>query len=860
MKVILLFILGYMLGSAAVAQVTDNFSDGNFTVNPPWSGDAAKFNVSAGQLKLQAPAVAESAYLSTSSESINDAVWEFYLRMEFNPSSSNFAKIYLVSDNQNLSGPLNGYFVMAGNTADEISLYRQAGISQTKIIDGLDGRLNASIVSMKIKVTRSISGLWELFSDVGVTGTYLSEGLVADNTFDSSLFFGVHCTYTSTRSDKFFFDDILVTGNPFQDMTSPAIVSVVETINTITLTFNEELELLTSTDPQNYSSNNGLGNPSNAELLEPTKVLITYTQFFQNGVEYLLTVSDVRDLSGNAIVTIQVPFMYFQSKIPTAKDIIISEIFADPSPQIGLPDAEYIELYNRSSVPFDLNGWKVSDLTSTATFPILILLPGEYLIVTSSSSLSKFANLGKVQGLANFPTLNNDGDPLSLKSNSNEKIDSINYNLTWYRDEDKKQGGYSLEIIDPENVCGEESNWTASEDLAGGTPGQQNSVFAHKPDLTGPKLLSAIPTSSVQMLISFDEKLATDALSNATFIFTPSLSINASAFTDLSLRKIFLELSSDLVAGLTYQIKIESLFDCAGNVIQENFSDFTFGLPEIPLANDICINEILFNPRPSGADFVELYNNSQKFFNLKNWKLANDNNGTISNEKVITNLDAMFAPKSFIAVTPDVFNLKSNYPNSVENNLLQATLPSFPDDEGSVVLVSSGNQTIDQLFYSDDFHSALLKDKEGVSLERISCDEPTNLSQNWKSATSSAGFATPGFINSNAFNNLSPETGQVRIDPEVFNPYDASRSFSLISYEFEVSGLIANVKILDRQGRLIKTIINNESLSYNGFFRWDGDRDDGSKAGSGYYVVWFETFDLSGVVKTFRKRVVMAIQ
>ena len=81
--------------------------------------------------------------------------------------------------------------------------------------------------------------------------------------------------------------------------------------------------------------------------------------------------------------------------------------------------------------------------------------------------------------------------------------------------------------------------------------------------------------------------------------------------------------------------------------------------------------------------------------------------------------------------------------------------------------------------------------------------------------------------------------------------------FSKINYKFDQGGKVANVKILDPDGRLIKTLALNETLGLEGFYRWDGDRDDGSRARAGYYVVWFEVFDSSGSVSVFRKRAVI---
>ena len=59
-----------------IAQFSDNFSDGDFTNNPTWTGDAAKLEVDGSfRLHLNAPAVADVAYLSTPSGVISNAEW-----------------------------------------------------------------------------------------------------------------------------------------------------------------------------------------------------------------------------------------------------------------------------------------------------------------------------------------------------------------------------------------------------------------------------------------------------------------------------------------------------------------------------------------------------------------------------------------------------------------------------------------------------------------------------------------------------------------------------------------------------------------------------------------------------------------
>jgi hypothetical protein len=79
-------------------------------------------------------------------------------------------------------------------------------------------------------------------------------------------------------------------------------------------------------------------------------------------------------------------------------------------------------------------------------------------------------------------------------------------------------------------------------------------------------------------------------------------------------------------------------------------------------------------------------------------------------------------------------------------------------------------------------------------------------------------------------------------------------------YKFDQGGFVGNVKIFDGHGRLVKTLANNEILGSEGFYHWNGDQDGGAKARTGYYFVWFEVFDLTGTIHTFRNRVIIVGQ
>jgi hypothetical protein len=840
------------------AQFTDSFSDADFSNNPSWAGTDTKFSAALSDLKLQAPAVADFAFLSTASQSVNDASWEFDVRMDFNPSSSNFARIYLVSSVATLNDQLDGYFVMVGNTSDEVSLYQQTGLTKTKIIDGVDARVNLSIVNVRVKVTRDASGLWTLYSDVGQTGTYNTEGQVTDLTHQTSEYFGVYCEYTSTRSDKFHFDNIEVSGQGYIDDIPPTIQSLtVSSSKEISIQFSETISSSTATVVSNYMVIGGT-NPIHAELTTEHTVTLQFAAEFSNGTSTKIDVSGIQDIAGNQMLPASQVFVYFHASPLSYKDVILTEVFPDFSPSIGLPDAEFVELFNRSANPIQLKDWRFADQTSVGLLPEKILLPGEYVIITASASVSLYNGYGTCLSSSRFPSLNNDGDILVLKSAEGILIDSIAYTDSWYQDSEASEGGVTLELIDPENICAVETNWAASESETGGTPGKQNSINEQKPDLTAPVLVSVTPLDANTIVIKFSEKLSVVVPSTNSFQINPGVTIKEMAFTDQSLTELLVTLSSPLASSTLYEVTIANIADCAGNLLEE--ASAQIALPESALPGDVVLNEILFNPFPSGVDFVEVYNKSNKYINLKSLQLANLYDTAIANVHSLSDADVIFLPHTYKVFTTDVDALSHEFPLGIKENFHQvSSLPSMPDDDGAIVLLDHSTTRIDALTYSKTMHSIYIKDDEGVSLERISFEAETNKKENWKSASSTSGYGTPGYVNSNSKQGLQL-TEKILVSPKVIAPFSADRNFTLIQYDLDKGGWVANVTIYDQQGRTIKTVAENTLLGAQGFLRWDGDDDSGQKARVGYYMIYFEIFDDAGNTQIIRESVAIAGQ
>src|SRR5207244_4126604 len=95
-------------------------------------------------------------------------------------------------------------------------------------------------------------------------------------------------------------------------------------------------------------------------------------------------------------------------------------------------------------------------------------------------------------------------------------------------------------------------------------------------------------------------------------------------------------------------------------------------------------------------------------------------------------------------------------------------LPSYPDDEGDVVLCDKQGNVIDEVIYNDHWHFALISNKEGIAIERLDPDGSSDNAANWHSAASTAGFGTPGYHNSQYPHDGGSAT--VSIEQKSFSP------------------------------------------------------------------------------------------
>lgn len=849
----------------ATAQISENFTDGNYTANPVWIDAGNNFIVNT-DFKLQSNNMVSgsTSFISTPNSLATMTEWELLVKLNFNPSSVNYADVFLTASASDLTGmATNGYFVRLGGTTDEISLYRKDGATSVKIIDGLDGVLNNSSNQIKLKVTRDAANNFTLFRDITGAGTnYYAEGSISDAVYTGSAFFGILIKQsTAAFFQQHFFDDITVkTFVP--DVTPPAVITATAIdAKHVDVLFNEPVTQSSVLTLSNYLAGNGIGVPVSATIdaLNAALVHLVFATDFPNGISCNISINGITDYAGNVLNNATASFSYYRAQ---QYDIVIDEVMADPNPPVSLPSVEWIEIKNCSTQPVNLQGWKISDGSATeGLLPYVIIQPDSFLILCSSSSAASLSVYGQTLAVSNFPSLNDDKDQLLLSNETGTIIHALNYSNAWYKNELKKNGGWSLEMIDTKTPCAGISNWEASAGINGGTPAAKNSADDVNADIRSPRLVNAYPSDSVHIVLVFDEPMEmSSAVLPDNYQISDGIGIPVSVQADAPFfNKVTVALNTTLQKNKVYTISVSGLTDCAGNGIGSKKSA-KVGMSDVAVSGDIVINEILFNPPANGTDYVEIYNRSKKTVNLKQLFIANRNSaGVISSIVPFSMEDFLLFPQEFIVITEDAGFVKKSFITKIQDAVVEvSTMPSYNDDRGDVIILNAAGEIIDEVAYQDDWHFELINNTEGVALERINSFAASQSKDNWHSASSGTGFGTPTYKNSQS-NEANSFPGEIVIRPDILSPdNDGVDDYASISYQFTEPGYVISITIYDAAGRLVRSVQQNSLCGTRGSFKWDGLGDKNKLLAAGIYIVFTEVFNTKGTKKQFKHVLVVA--
>lgn len=832
------------------------------------SGDwiASSYQPIAGEYSLKHNLSAEfgASYISKvlsgfdpKSSAIN---WSFIIRNgDWDPSSGNKFVFHLLMDDSdpNVAAAKYSVGVNQSGSSDVLSLWYLDKDQNLDVLleSGFNWNENEAVA---IQLTYNPNGVWKMeYNRLGNKENWIVAGEIESEVIsDAEMWFsGLDFTFeTASRAGNLWLDNLKIESiNTAPFLKSYEIVGQ----DSLLLEYSEDLDFLASSKIENFKLRIEGGESFEFDILAgnaDNNLLLVLDKDFKTG-DYQLEISNITDTRGATQKYETIQFGYFAPA--QVSDIVINEIMADETPSVGLPEYEFIELYNASEYPIFIENWILKIGDKETVLDLDTIAAKAYLVLCSKSAAEEFSSFGDVLGVSNFPGLLNSGGAIEILSAENLIIDQIYYSDLWYQSDEKLTGGWSLERIDPENTSWQEINWKASVSELGGTPGKLNSIYTENQDFTAPSLECCSYVSGNCLQLIFSEPIDSSGVFKLSNFKLSSEVIHPKEViqSDIIGKEFQLYFQDDFVKNSQYQLALSSnIKDLAGNSILTK--EYEFWIPGIISEGDLVINEVLFNPYPDGLDYVEIVNVSDKVIDLSPIELAaRMDNFELFGEVSIS--DKYLQPKEYILVTEDTLNVHQNYSTSNPDVFCQIkSLPSFSDDAGRVVIISN-NEIIDDFAYNEDMHFGLLASVEGVSLERINPIEETNRKSNWQSAAQNIGFGTPGLQNS-VYSDVDLVESEISLSSQIFTPdNDGIDDRLLINFKMEEDGFLTSIRIYNSMGIEIRKLASNMNLANEDSLFWDGLTSKKERASIGIYLVYIELFSPNGEVRTYKKTCVL---
>jgi hypothetical protein len=339
--------------------------------------------------------------------------------------------------------------------------------------------------------------------------------------------------------------------------------------------------------------------------------------------------------------------------------------------------------------------------------------------------------------------LNNDIDGVVIKDNRGLAIDSVLYFNQW-----GGTNGYSLERVSVNAGSNLQTNWGSSFDIEQSTPGRINSLTPKQFDLSvaAMNFNPRFPVDGEDVFISaFIKNNGSSAANNFSVEFY--IDTDTNNVVDLLLSsESGLSLSAGDSINITSSSPIENINSKILSAVRIVFTQDEDTLnnyyeksvePGFP-SNIILINEVMYSPATNEPEWIEAVNVSSEEINIQNWSISDVL--TTPTKNFITNADVILQPGEYFVIAKDT-SFNSAHPE-VTSKVLFTNFGTLGNSTDGVIIYDFRDGIIDSLFYRSSWGGG-----SGLSLERISLEEPTNDSTNWTTSLSING-STPGSPNS----------------------------------------------------------------------------------------------------------------
>lgn len=388
------------------------------TAELPWTGETDKFTINTKEgVHLNDPEEdAGTAYITFPSSSVPNTRWEFGVRLTFNPSANNYARFYLTSSSNVLSGELTGYFIQIGGAKDNVALYRQNGAELKLLASGRELMKGNNSPKLYVKVECDNNGYWTFWTRLLSEEEYTKEKQVKDSSIQNSVCCGIYCVYTKTRCDGFTFHHIQLSN-----------------------------DVETTTEPGETPDHPEPDSPTLPDYPKEVKSMLLLNEVMYDhaadGAEYI-------EIYNPSDTTVSVPALKLLRYIANE--------------ETGMTETKTTAI-----------------LQHAENNRAIIVAPHSYICFTKSTSTlirKHKANGENMIEVAKFPKIANEGGYLAIMTNEEQPrlIDKCGYFESMHNSGNKRNQGVSLEKKSPELKSALNKNWDSSKDATGGTPGKEN--------------------------------------------------------------------------------------------------------------------------------------------------------------------------------------------------------------------------------------------------------------------------------------------------------------------------------------------------------------------------------------------------
>lgn len=377
-------------------------------------------------------------------------------------------------------------------------------------------------------------------------------------------------------------------------------------------------------------------------------------------------------------------------------------------------------------------------------------------------------------------------------------------------------------------------------------------------DRTAPQWLALEMGDAGVLRLVFSEPMD---FSNAAFEVDNGVGAPYAQSVSADSRSVELSFSSAFEQGVIYAMKTDGLTDRAGNALLE--AERVFGYAEAAEPGDVLLNEVMFNQPEGSCEYIEVINVSGKLLDAATLVFTTRKADGTLNAGHAPSASCLLPPGACVAVTEDAELVRRHHACPPGSRVVPMKWSVLNNEEATVVLTDAEKAVVyDELTYSESWHHPLIRNPKGVALERISPDFITQSEDSWHSASSETNYGTPGYRNSQYRETFEPAVDDsfVWLEPEAFSPdNDGWEDVCMIHYRTDEPGYAANVLVFDALGVEVCRLADNDLLSSEGTYVWDGTLANGTNANAGVYVLYFEMFHpQKGNRKAVKKPVVVS--